>query len=462
MMAAVHKMADGQGELGLGLCWGRRSAALAAAMWAKRLIMLLSRWVDAQDGWGPPGKGAGPMRAFGICSVLVTASVVLLVTSSCAAPAATSTARAPSATSAPAGTAAPGGTGYSARGTLWAVAATSAANAWAVGDLGQQGTPLIVHWNGTKWSRVLAGAPADTELRAVAASSPGNAWALGETYPPAGSLRQMPVILHWNGRAWRQVPSPASSGAFLNSVSVTSAANAWVVGSYFASANRSVGSTRPIALHWNGSAWRRAPLPVPTGAAAELTGVSATSASDAWAVGAFFSKQGNPGAGFVLHWDGSSWTQVPSAPASAGEPIAVAATATDYAWLADSATGSEFAWPGGRVAGLWNGHDWTTVPIPLVQTHNEGRGGDVKALAVAGHDAWMAGDYCTTPTTCGNGPLLPFLLRWTGGAWQFTPPPANDVNIFGLAVLSSTSAWAVGYTHAQTTLILHWNGTTWS
>jgi hypothetical protein len=67
-----------------------------------------------------------------------------------------------------------------------------------------------------------------------------------------------------------------------------------------------------------------------------------------------------------------------------------------------------------------------------------------------------------TLTSCGNGQLLPLLLRWTGGGWQPTPPPANDVNIFGLAVLSSTSAWAVGYVHARTTLILHWNGTKWS
>jgi hypothetical protein len=345
---------------------------------------------------------------------------------------------------------------------LEAVAATSAANAWAVGDLGQEGTPLIVHWNGATWSRVPSGAPAGTRLDAVAASSPGNAWALGQTYrtgsPPAG----LPVILHWNGRAWRQVPSPAPPGAFLTSVSVTSPANAWVVGGYTPSVNGPAGTTRPIALHWNGSAWRR--VPVPAGAAAQLTGVSATSASNAWAAGGSPISDTN---GFVLHWDGSSWSQVPSAPASAGQPIAVAATATDYAWLADSAAGTETTWPGGRVAGLWNGRDWTTVPIPLVQTHNQGRGGDVRALAVAGHAAWMAGDYCTTPALCGNGQLLPLLLRWTGGAWQPTPPPANDLAIFGLAVTSSTNAWAVGDNNSNPTgpvqtLILHWNGTTWS
>ena len=82
--------------------------------------------------------------------------------------------------------------------------------------------------------------------------------------------------------------------------------------------------------------------------------------------------------------------------------------------------------------------------------------------AVAGHVAWMAGDYRTTPILCGNGQLLPLLLRWTGGAWQSTSLPANDLTIFGLAVLSSTSAWAAGYTHPRATLILHWNGSKWS
>src|SRR5690242_16675881 len=111
--------------------------------------MLFVEVVDAQDGWGASREGGRAMRAFGTCSALVTASVLSLVTSSCAAP---------GAASAPAGTAAPGGTGYTAHGTLEAVAATSATNAWAVGDLGKQNTPLIVHWNGTKWSRVPAGA----------------------------------------------------------------------------------------------------------------------------------------------------------------------------------------------------------------------------------------------------------------------------------------------------------------
>lgn len=152
---------------------------------------------------------------------------MLLVTGGCVASTATDTTRAPTAASAPAGAAAPDSTGYTADGTLQAVAATSAVDAWAVGYLGQQGTPLIVHWNGTAWRRVPAGAPARTFLHAVAASSPASAWALGETYRTSSS-RQMPVILHWNGRPWPQVPSAAPPGASLTSVSVTSPASSRV------------------------------------------------------------------------------------------------------------------------------------------------------------------------------------------------------------------------------------------
>jgi hypothetical protein len=61
-----------------------------------------------------------------------------------------------------------------------------------------------------------------------------------------------------------------------------------------------------------------------------------------------------------------------------------------------------------------------------------------------------------------NGRLLPMLLRWTGDTWQFTPPLGNNIVIFGLAVTSSVSAWAVGYKKPRTTVILHRNGSTWS
>jgi hypothetical protein len=56
------------------------------------------------------------------------------------------------------------------------------------------------------------------------------------------------VILRWNGTAWKQVPSPSPApSAGLSGVAATSASNAWAVGN--------TGSTTLI-LRWNGTAWK--------------------------------------------------------------------------------------------------------------------------------------------------------------------------------------------------------------
>jgi hypothetical protein len=325
---------------------------------------------------------------------------------------------------------------------MFAVAATSATDAWAVGDLS---SGHIVHWDGSRWRSVPAVIPPHTSMRAVAASSPGNAWALGEAYRP-NSTWQDPVMMHWDGRAWRQVPLPVPPGTFLSSVTVTSPANAWAVGSRPSASRPALAGQVPIAVHWDGSTWQPVPLPgLPFGGGVVLDGVSATSASDAWAVGSYSDRK--QGDGFVLHWNGSSWSLVPSAPVGAAGPF-VAATATGYTWLL-----------GAVMAALWNGHHWTTIPVPLVGNHNGNRGGNTFALAASGYTAWVAGNYCTTQ--CGTS-TLPLLLRWNGGGWQRTPVPYSDINIFGLAVTSPTNAWAVGTKAPRTTIILHWNGSKWT
>src|SRR6266851_8149505 len=84
-------------------------------------------------------------------------------------------------------------------GSLSDVAATSAADAWAVGfeaTIGGGGGPgLILHWNGTGWTRALSPkthrAFSDRFLAGVSASSADNAWAVGGS--DTGTL-----ALHWN------------------------------------------------------------------------------------------------------------------------------------------------------------------------------------------------------------------------------------------------------------------------
>jgi hypothetical protein len=57
-----------------------------------------------------------------------------------------------------------------------------------------------VHWNGTAWKHVPS-PPGD--LSGVAATSAQNAWAVG-----IGESGQA-VILRWNGQLWKQLPGPA-------------------------------------------------------------------------------------------------------------------------------------------------------------------------------------------------------------------------------------------------------------
>ena len=99
------------------------------------------------------------------------------------------------------------------------------------------------------------------------------------------------MILHWNGAAWTQVPSPAPAGrsAELYGVAAVSAASAWAVGQ--AAASRTGGTWPPLIEHWNGTAWTLVPSPAIPGGGT-LAAVSASSPRNAWAVGGQRGEEG--------------------------------------------------------------------------------------------------------------------------------------------------------------------------
>jgi hypothetical protein len=103
----------------------------------------------------------------------------------------------------PAVAAAPTAPTYSTAGSLAGVAAASDSNAWAVGytGTGASDNVLMLHWNGTAWSRVtspkvLTGAG---ELSAITVISATDAWAVGST---GSSVKPHTLLLHWNGTRW--------------------------------------------------------------------------------------------------------------------------------------------------------------------------------------------------------------------------------------------------------------------
>jgi hypothetical protein len=192
--------------------------------------------------------------------------------------------------------------------SLDAVAAASATNVWAVGSAGSK--TLIEHWNGKRWAVALrSGAAPAGNLTSVTATSGHDAWAVGERFNSKGFPATL--ILHWNGKSWKKVPSPNPAGAsgtnILSAVDATSASNAWATG--FSETNS---GSHTLILHWNGKAWRTVPSPNPGGPAAGdiLSGVTVTGRDNAWAVGSTMS--GKLRRTLILHWNGKAWQRIPS------------------------------------------------------------------------------------------------------------------------------------------------------
>ena len=337
-------------------------------------------------------------------------------------------------------------------GSLSGVVATSASNAWAVGTDGS-GKTLIEHWNGTGWKRQPSPSPGPNgsydSLVAVAATSASNAWAVGSTESTGGGSA---LLLHWNGTTWKmaQIPIPGTYAELLG-VTAISANNAWAVGS-------APGKT--LILHWNGTAWQQASGPSVTGGAA-LEAVTATSASNAWAVG-FTGNSGGTGipsnnSPLIVHWNGTTWQRVASNLAPGlGNLRGVVATSAGNAWAVGC---SGCAADGGGIPLIeqWNGTRWTQAPAPS-KDELAGLNG---VTATSPTNAWAVG------IPDGDPGHATGIAHWDGHAWTLVPSPnpGGQVHVVGVAATSADDAWAVGETEATTPfmgVISHWNGQIWS
>ena len=348
-------------------------------------------------------------------------------------------------------------------GDLTAVSALSASNAWAVGRLqvssGWAG--LAEHWTGTKWTASPVPAPTgsgDVYLNGVTAISAGDAWAVGYSVEASNQAGHT-LTEHWNGHTWAVVPSPSpkvSSNSVLLSVSAVSSANVWAAGYYDNTSGTPIG----LIEHWNGTSWQRVTAPAPvSGYAIQLESVSALSASNVWIAGDYLEN----GAELTLieHWTGSAWKVVAS-PNGAGSPDSelhgiTAVSATD-AW----ATGFYFA--GSTYVSLvehWNGRAWKSVTSP-----NPSGSTDTYLYGVSADsagDAWSVGYYYEP--SVGYKTLTE---HWTGTAWAVvtSPDPAGISSnyLYGVSAVSGQAAVATGYDFgtADQALAERWNGTRWA
>ncbi len=293
-----------------------------------------------------------------------------------------------------------------------------------------------------------------TSVRAITAGGAAAAAIVAVAGSPPGS--PTPSI-------WRVIPTPdphpgAVSDLSLAGVSATGATDAWAVGT-----NGLIGK-KPLAEHWNGKSWSLVSVPIPAGAAqASLSGVRDLSPTNVWAVGTTEDASGQNQRTLIEHWNGTAWTVVPSPNPGTGtgasdELTSIGGTGPNDLWAAGFfSTGLNFI---AMLFEHWNGTAWSFVPPP---TEVGFQFADA-VTAIAPNDVWAVGD---------TGGQATVSAHWNGTSWRNVPTPFlqstnSDNFLTGVSAASSNDVWASGYegnvngNNFRQPYMLHWTGTAWT
>lgn len=312
---------------------------------------------------------------------------------------------------------------------------TSPTDVWISGSVRQANDPpagLFWHWDGSAFTMVPS-APGDGTIFAVQALSPSDAWAAG----PRAAQR-------WDGRSWKNawaVDAADIADIAVYGISGASDRDVWAVGSAFA---LSPSGNRVTTWHFDGRRWTEHPLPIGTGDVRSLWGVSTLGPDDAWAVGGD-PLQSAPGRPLVLHWDGRSWTRlrVPVPTVANWYGTAVSASAKDDVWLTASVgdpNGDADDIP--SVVERWDGSTWTQVPTALLH----GRIPHLESIMANGPgDVWAAGSWYDP----GSKRSFPLVEHFDGRRWSVVPtvggaPDAVSTRLNSIGTAGG-QVWTVGY-----------------
>jgi hypothetical protein len=320
---------------------------------------------------------------------------------------------------------------------LVAASAFSSNDIWAVGTRyitsdRSQTQALFEHWDGREWT-VVDGADEDGrngKLSAVAAVASNDVWAVGEFFlQPDGSFGAAPLVEHWDGTAWSMVESPPigvgegpDSGRSLDAIIAISANDVWILGHHDVNNGVSATLVADVFEHWDGHSWTIVPSPQSTfsGGPGAMNGVDAVSSTDIWAAGGAMHGFGEipPGpAGWggarVEHWDGHHWSVASSLPNSAPFSLVAALSETDV-WAVRGGSFNPYGF-------MDRGVDF---PFPPVE-----------------------------------------IMHWDGRSWSVSLRVSgpNDRTALPLSMLAAgpEDVWAVGTRHARP-LLLHWDGRAWA
>ena len=331
------------------------------------------------------------------------------------------------------------------------VAAISAHNVWTVGSYGNGngGLTLVEHWNGAPWKVVASpnvNGSLSNELLGVAAITANNIWAVGDYYNASNT--QQTLIEHWNGKSWSIVSSPNVASLFnvLTAISAISAKDIWAVGN-----SSGLQGYQTLIEHWDGKSWSIVPSPGQQGG--QLNGVAALASNNVWAVGSGADTNGIQT--LIEHWNGTNWSVVSSSgPGLATNALhGIAAISPHNIWAVGE--DSDSVSPSSPFAPLiehWNGSSWSIVPSPLQGTSDLLNG----IAAVSASNIWAVGTYRSS--TDPMGPYFTLIEHWNGTAWSVVTSPRPDTPVSDLVaavrVPATRSVWTVGFTQNSTSQTL--------
>jgi hypothetical protein len=294
----------------------------------------------------------------------------------------------------------------------------------------------------TPWTIVPSAnnANGDTQFSAVSMVDNTHGFAVGNADGRA-------TIENWNGTSWNLMTAanPNSSG-FLNGVSAVSATDAWAVGTTFAPNGQ-----QTLIEHFDGTAWTIVPSPS-IGVNSALNAVSARAANDVWAVGQDGVNESRP---IIEHWDGAAWTVVPgiAAPGNGIEFLKGVTVAPDGTVWAVGTIGQALNPEGFRLTAFverFTGGAWRSVPVPAT---NPSFSANLDAVSAASaNDVWAVG-------SVGSQALAE---HWNGAAWSIVATPAvsgKTIVLKGVKAVGPNDAWFVG-DQSLATISEQSNGTT--
>jgi hypothetical protein len=105
----------------------------------------------------------------------------------------------------------------------------------------------------------------------------------------------------------------------------------------------------------------------------------------------------------------------------------------------------------------WDGLSWTAVPSPNVGTS---AANVLHAVTSIGGTLWAVGEWRKDNLSTQHG----LILRYRHGRWRIvrSPDGVDDTALFGVSGPSQSDVWAVGSVYGVGAYALHWDGDVWT